>query len=91
VVRQHFPNAAYLDLLHSDDIADDHEFGSPDIEQFVLGYRRLKRRILDSQASLGQEYDEEHAEMMVAKKKAQHFYFTSLSEHAVKEYEDRQV
>jgi hypothetical protein len=88
VVRQHFPNAAYLDLLHSDDIADDHEFGSPDIEQFVLGYRRLKRRILDSQASLGQEYDEEHAEMMVAKKKAQHFYFTSLSEHAVKEYED---
>jgi len=54
----------------------------------VLGYRRLKRRILDSQASLGQEYDEEHAEMMVAKKKAQHFYFTSLSEHAVKEYED---
>ena len=87
-LRQHFPNAAYLDLLHSDDVADDHQFDSPDIEHFVLGYRRLKRRILESQASLGQEYDEEHAETMVAKKKAQHFYFTFLSEHAVKEYED---
>ena len=88
VVRQHFPNAAYLDLLHSDDVADDHQFDSPDIERFVLGYRSLKQRILESQVSLGQEHDEEHAAMMVVKKKAQHFYFTSLSEHAVKEYED---
>ena len=88
-VRQHFPNAAYLDLLHSDDdVPDDHQFESPDIERFVLGYRNLKRRILESQASLGLEHDEEHAAMMVVKKKAQHFYFTSLSELAVKEYED---
>ncbi len=88
-VKQHFPNAAYLDLLHSDDdIDDDWQFESPDIKQFVLGYRKLKRRILDSQASLGQEYDEEHAAEMVVKKKAQHFYFTFLTEHAVKEYED---
>ena len=92
-VRQRFPNAAYLDLLHSsEDIAEgDYRFDSPDIEHFVLGYRRLRQRIRESVDSLGLEYDEEHAALMVVKKKAQHFYFTFLSDHAVKAYEDEVV
>ena len=92
-MRQRFPNAAYLDLLHSsEDIAEgDHRFDSPDIEHFVLGYRRLRQRIRESVDSLGLEYDEEHAALMVVKKKAQHFYFTFLSDHAVKAYEDEVV
>ena len=88
-VKKQFPTAAYLDLMHRrEDIADDQHFDSPDIEQYVLGYRRLKKRIQSALATLGQEFDEEQAAKVVMKKKAQHYYFTFLSELAVKEYED---
>ena len=88
-VKKQFPTAAYLDLVHRrEGIEDGHQFDSPDIEQFVRGYRRLKLRIQNALTTLGQEFDEEQAAKVVMKKKAQHYYFTFLSELAVKEYED---
>ena len=63
-VKKQFPTAAYLDLMHRRE----------DIEQYVLGYRRLKKRIQSTLATLGQEFDEEQG----GDEEVSHYFFFLL-------------
>ena len=71
-------DAPYLEFLDlSRPIGEDYVFESEDIKRYVLGYRRLKQRIIDASEGLGEIIDEQRVAQNTEKKKLQHYYFTS--------------
>ena len=80
-------NAPYLEFFHMRfEIPPDYLLPSRSVEVVVKEYRRLKQKIIDVTAKIGDSIDEQRVEEIKSKKKLQHYYFSLLSKYSVVQY-----
>ena len=80
------PYLEFFDLRF--EIPPDYMFPSRSVEVVVKEYRRLKQKIIDVTAKIGDSIDEQRVEEIKSKKKLQHYYFSLLSKYSVVQYEE---